>query len=175
VSSASAAQCITCRPVSQPPSGPPPLPRQGEYYINWSQFSGCQLVGGDESECGIGGLPSEDDIQLNSQPGAPYGVGPTQVQIVLQTPANVTWWKEIKAFDAWGNPISWVDTSGSTHGPVTMAIDARTAIALVFSKAACLGVHTGMYDLRNLSAKAGQRLVFNWDYDGQSLNNYCLP
>lgn len=163
VASASAAQCVTCRPAP-PPSGPPPLPRLAEYYINWSQFSGC-YTSGDETLCGVGGLPANDDIALSSQSGAAYGVGPTQIQIVLQTPPNITWWKEIKAFDAWGNQISWVDTYNGVHGPVTMTIDTRTAVALVFSKAATLGIHTGIYDLRDLSAEAGKRLVFTWDRD----------
>ena len=166
ISSASAAQCVTCRPAP-PPSGPGPLPRLAEYYINWSEFSGCYSLGSDETGCGVGGLPANDDIQLSTQPGAPYGIGPTQMQIVLQTPSNITWWKEIKAFDAWGNAISWIDTQNSAHGPVTMTVDTRTAVALVFSKAVSfLQIHTGMYDLRNLSAEAGKRVIFNWDWDG---------
>lgn len=163
VSSASAAQCVTCQPVP-PPSGPPPLPRLAEYYISWSEFSGC-YTSGDQTLCGVGGLPGNDDIALSTESGAAYGVGPTQIQIVLKTPSSITWWKEIKAFDAWGNAISWVDTYDSVHGPVTMTIDTRSAVALVFSKAATLGIHTGMYDLRNLSAEAGKRLVFTWDRD----------
>ena len=166
VGSASAAQCLTCRPAPPPPSGPGPLPRLAEYSINWSEFSGCFSLGSDETGCGVGGLPGNDDIQLSTQAGAACGVGPTQMQIVLQTPSNITWWKEIKAFDAWGNPISWVDTQDNVHGPVTMTIDTRTAIALVFSKAATFGVHTGIYNLRNLSAEAGERVVFTWDRDG---------
>ena len=47
-----------------------------------------------------------------------------------------------------------------------MTIDTRTAIALVFSKAATLGIHTGIYDLRILSTEAGKRVMFNWDWDG---------
>jgi hypothetical protein len=165
VTSASAAQCITCRPAPPPPSGPPPLPRLAEHSITWSDFSGCYSVASDETLCGVGGLPSNDDIQLSTQPGAPYGVGPTQIQIVLQTPPAITWWKEIKAFDAWGNPIGWVDTQNGVHGPVTMTIDTRTAVALVFSKAVALVFPTGIYDLRNLSAQDGKRLVFTWDRD----------
>ena len=61
--------------------------------------------------------------------------------------------------------MSWIDTQDNAHGPVTMTIDTRTAIALVFSKAAALGFHTGIYDLRNLSAAAGKRVVFTWDRD----------
>jgi hypothetical protein len=164
VSSASAAQCLTCRPAPSP-SGPPPLPRLAEYYINWSDFSGCYTAAPDETLCGYGGLPGNDDITLTTESGAPYGVGPTQIQVVLETPPNITWWKEIKAFDAGGNPIGSVDTQNGVHGPVTMTIDTRTAVALVFSKAATLGIHTGIYDLRNLSAEDGKRLVFTWDRD----------
>ena len=105
VGPASGAQCVTCRPVP-PPSGPGPLPRLAEYYINWSEFSGCFSLGLDETGCGLGGLPGNDDIELSTQSGAPYGVGPSEIQVVLETPSNITWWKEIKAFDAWGNPIS---------------------------------------------------------------------
>ena len=165
VGPASAAQCVTCRPVP-PPSGPGPLPRLAEYYINWSEFSGCFSLGLDETGCGLGGLTGNDDIELSTQSGAPYGVGPSQIQVVLETPSNITWWKEIKAFDAWGNPISWIDTQNDAHGPVTMTIDARTAIALVFSKAVSfLQIRTGFYDLRGLSAEAGKRVVLTWDRD----------
>lgn len=47
-----------------------------------------------------------------------------------------------------------------------MTIDARTAIALAFSKAVSfLQIRTGFYDLRDLSAEAGKRVALAWDRD----------
>ena len=74
------------------------LPLMAEYSITWSQFTGpCYLTSFDQQLCPVGSLPGNDDIYLQPQAGAPYGIGPTQIGVVLQTPAKITWWKEIKA------------------------------------------------------------------------------
>jgi len=84
------------------------------------------------------------------------------VEISLSPSNNVSWWKEIKAFDATGSMIAWVVASrdGQNIG-ATMQLRTTQADALVFSKAGLFGVPK-MYDLRGLGSKGASRSSSTW-------------
>lgn len=93
------------------------------------------------------------------------GPGGNEIEIVLETDQDITWYKEIKAFDVHNNALGWVSTQDHAHGPVSMLISLNNAHALVFTKAKAFGIHTGEYVVYDLSAKAGKQLVFSWQKD----------
>jgi hypothetical protein len=85
--------------------------------------------------------------------------------VTFRTAPQVTWYKEIRAVDVHGRTIAWVSTQDGNHGDATMTVPVASAAALVFTKAGFLGVHTGVYDLRNVSAKSGRSVRFEWTGD----------
>jgi hypothetical protein len=83
----------------------------------------------------------------------PSGVGAHGIEISIQTAPEVTWYKEIKAFDSFDQALGWVSTQDTAHGPVSMLVQDITLITnLVFTKAkAC--------------TNTGKKVAFTWKQD----------
>jgi hypothetical protein len=105
-----------------------------------------------------------------------------EVEIVLVSGQNITWWKGITAFknaplrrpntprENWVR-LQHVATQDDEHGPTTMRLkvrDLRDGLMLSFEKAKAFGVHTPMYQFKvpNPSSLGGLRLIFSWERDG---------
>jgi hypothetical protein len=110
-------------------------------------------------------LADGDHVWLTEEDGAQYGVNPGEVEIVFKSAANVQWWKEVKAFNNQAQELGWLQTQDFAHGPASMRVAALSTNLLVFSKGKLLGVHTGMYQVSDLSSKKGKRLTFEWRSD----------
>jgi len=108
-----------------------------------------------------GPLPDGDTIDMSLT----NGLGSTQFQVILTTSPEVTWYKEIKAFDAEQNAVGWISTQDSWHGPTAMTLSTETTVSLVFTKAKGFGIHTGEYDVANIPFLAGKVASFNWTAD----------
>ena len=115
--------------------------------ITWNDFPG-PLADGDTI-----------DMSLTN------GLCNTQFQVILTTPSDVTWFKEIMAFDAEQRAVGWISTQDSWHGPAAMTLSIETTVSLVFTKAKAFGIHTGMYDVANIPFLAGKVVSFNWTAD----------
>ena len=110
-------------------------------------------------------LPDNDHIWLDEIEGSSIGVGANEVEVVLTTAPNVTWWKEIMAFDKKATALAWIQTQDNAHGPVAMRLDVTLTDSIVFSKAKFLGIHTAMYQVLDLASRRGKRVIFNWRSD----------
>jgi len=142
--------------------------------LAWGDFSyriqlDCYTNSSDEVVCPVdeqdNTLPDGDHIWLKEENGLGFGISTSEVEIVLKSASNVTWWKEIKAFDLQGATLGWVQTQDGAHGPVSMRFDAQAVDSIVFGKAKAFGVHTGMYQVIDLWSKRGNRLTFEWRSD----------
>ena len=114
--------------------------------------------------------------------GITTGVQSNQVEIVLVSGSNVTWWKGITAFKNAplrrpGSPrenwvrLAHVDTQDDDHGPDKMVLnvdDLRDGLKLSFEKAKAFGAHTPMYffNVPNPQQLGGSRITFTWERDG---------
>ena len=108
-------------------------------------------------------LSVEDTVSLAISPGS----DPSGVELVLESDPSVTWWKAIELHAPDDRIIRQVETQDANHGPNTViasAADLRGA-RLVLAKAKVFGIHTGMYELRDLDRQAGNRLDFLWQRD----------
>lgn len=92
---------------------------------------------------------------------------PDQVEFQLETASGVTWWKALELRSSSGGVISQVETRDDDHGPHTFSAPANDLVGarLTLAKAKAWGIHTGMYDLENLSACQGKSLQFLWQRD----------
>jgi hypothetical protein len=142
----------------------PVLRQMAAYQVALSNFGRtvCQRTSSGQILCGYtpDTLPSNDDINVTESAGS-SGL----ITIVLTTSGNITWYKEIKAFDVSGNTLGWVSTSDTAHGPVSMTLPAANVAALVFTKAGFLGIHVAQYDLRGIAGRAGFTETFQWTKD----------
>lgn len=111
------------------------------------------------------------------------GIAQDEIEIVLKTDPNVTWWKSIIVKDFNGGKqtrVNSISTQDDDHGPKAMRQNFANVVAdqedghffwLVFAKAKVLGVHTEMYDLgwgrlqESLSDLKGKRVIFTWQKD----------
>jgi hypothetical protein len=97
------------------------------------------------------------------------GADPNAVEFVIETAPNITWWKglELRVPFGSGELLDVRETQDNNHGPHAFARPADELVGsrLVLSKAKLFGVHTGMYELYNLSAQRGRRLHFLWQRD----------
>jgi hypothetical protein len=110
------------------------------------------------------------------------GIAADQIEIVLKTDPNVTWWKSIILKQQITRPddsyvgqvtVNSISTQDDDHGPkamrVRLADASRNRSQLVFAKAKVLGVHTDMYyfadRLGNFNGLNGKRVVFTWQKD----------
>ena len=111
-------------------------------------------------------LSREDTISLTA--GAPGTAGdPANVDFILETEPAVTWWKAIELRSRSGAMIGQRETQDSNHGPHTLSVAAAGLVGarLTLAKAKLFGIHTGMYELQNLSALRGRRIHFLWQRD----------
>ncbi len=108
-------------------------------------------------------LSVEDTVSLQI---SAHGGG-SHVELVLESAPDVTWWKALEVSSHTGVLLGRAETVDADHGPNAKAIGASDlpAARLILAKAKIFGVHTGMYELRNLDAHAGQRLHFIWQRD----------
>ena len=93
---------------------------------------------------------------------------PGKIEFVLRTdlrPARRLWRALALVDNSNGTQFAIVENDKSNMGgPNTMSDTVeRLGIAYInIQKAKAFGVHTGMYDLRNLTEKAGRRVTFIW-------------
>jgi hypothetical protein len=114
------------------------------------------------------------------------GIAKDQIEIVLKTDPNVTWWKSIVAHQAvrklsggydHDRIVNSISTQDDDHGPKAMRLNFADlsngdgSFSLNFAKGKFLGVHTEMYYLNVFNAPGfynglnGKRLVFTWQKD----------
>jgi hypothetical protein len=108
-------------------------------------------------------LSREDTVDLNQSAAA----DPANVEFVLETIPSVTWWKAIELRSRGGAMIEQRETQAGNHGPHEFSVPASSLVGarLTLAKAKLFGIHTGMYELQNLSALRGRRLHFLWQRD----------
>jgi hypothetical protein len=109
------------------------------------------------------GLSREDTISVTISPAA----SPDDVEFVLETAPEVTWWKAIELRSADGAMTAQRETQDSDHGPHSFSAHADDLVGsrLTLAKAKIFGIHTGMYELQNLSGQRGSRIHFLWQRD----------
>ncbi len=108
-------------------------------------------------------LSVEDTVSLEITAD---GGGP-QVELELETSPSVTWWKALEVRSVSDELLARVEMQDSDHGPRSVTLDGALlrGARLVLAKAKIFGIHTGMYELRDLDAHLGQRLHFLWQRD----------
>lgn len=89
------------------------------------------------------------------------------VLFLLETTANITWWKAIELRSASGADLNQRETHDADHGPngYVMMADDLVGARLTLAKAKIFGIHTDMYELQNLSALRGKSVTFLWQRD----------
>jgi hypothetical protein len=142
--------------------------------LTWESFKASSVTG-ESAFCYR--LADGDIITLRKEPNQ---VAADQIEFVLETPLNVTWWKGLtlahQTYKTEGAvyAIQSVFTENETHRSHSIIVRehdprARNGYMLVFYKAKALGVHTEVYrlpiglDTRHLR---GHRLTFVWEKDG---------
>lgn len=113
------------------------------------------------------------------------GIAADQIEIVLNTDPNVTWWKSIIVKEPTTKPdgsyggdrtVNSISTQDDDHGPKAMRLNLAEVTdigsMLVFAKGKFLGVHTEMYQYDfgrdnpdYLDDLKGKRLIFTWQKD----------
>ena len=104
----------------------------------------------------------EDVVSLEISPA-----DPTLLEVSLESVDPVTWWKAVELHGPDGSLIDHVETQDANRGPNSMSFPATAlrGASLVLAKAKIFGIHTGMYQLRNIDAQLGNRLRFIWQSD----------
>lgn len=89
------------------------------------------------------------------------------MEFVLETDSSVTWWKALELQSSSGTLIKKVETQDADHGPYSFSTPADDLVGarLTLAKAKMFGIHTGMYELQNLSAFPGRSFQFLWQRD----------
>ena len=89
------------------------------------------------------------------------------VLFLLETTSDITWWKGLELRSASGADLNQRETHDADHGPhgFVMIADNLVGARLTLAKAKIFGIHTGMYELQNLSALGGKSLHFLWQRD----------
>ena len=107
------------------------------------------------------------------------GIAQDQIEIVLKSDPNVTWWKSIIVRDGArsGETVNSISTQDDDHGPKAMRLnfaDLHNTWSLDFAKAKVLGVHTNMYRFAGWGGGVerpffeglnGKRVIFTWQKD----------
>lgn len=111
-------------------------------------------------------LSVEDTVSLDESAIADG----SSVQFVLESAPVVTWWKALELHAPDDHIIRSVETQDANHGPQSMSASATElrGARLVLAKAKIFGIHTGMYELRNLDTELGNNLHFVWETDVDS-------
>ncbi|MGE5263627.1 MAG: phage tail protein [Acidobacteriota bacterium] len=105
----------------------------------------------------------EDTISLTLSAAG----NPAEVEFQLESAPAVTWWKALELRSSSGGMLNQGETHDNDHGPYAFSAPANDLVGarLTLAKAKAFGVHTGMYDLENLSAYQGRSLQFLWQRD----------
>ena len=111
------------------------------------------------------------------------GIAADQIEFVLKSDPNVTWWKSIAVYQianadgraAKDEIVNSISTQDDDHGPKAMRVTVTNTtnstvgdFGLHFAKAKVLGVHTNMYILNRaefFNALKGKRVIFTWQKD----------
>ena len=141
--------------------------------LTWESFKAPGLSG-DRAQCYR--LPDGDIISLRREPKK---VAADQIEFVLETSLNVTWWKGLKLAKVgcyvYDQPcmVHSTETADDKHTSQSIIVRAQDpdvphGYLLVFYKAKALGVHTEMYRLNvgDTRKLRGYRLTFVWEKDG---------
>ena len=112
----------------------------------------------------------EDAIRVTIENGAPYGLQPNTMMIVLESEPNITWGKEISGWNLCRENIITLRTRDNVHGPSSMILykGCGGADTLVFRKQKFAGIWTDMYnfDYREFWNRfGGKKLTFTWVAD----------
>jgi len=92
---------------------------------------------------------------------------PNEVEFRLDTASSVTWWKALELRSQSGALMNQVETQDANHGPRRFSVPAANLVGarLTLAKAKAWGIHTGMYEIINLSTQKGRSLQFLWQRD----------
>jgi hypothetical protein len=93
---------------------------------------------------------------------------PNSIRLGLQSSAAVTWYKEVRAEDAFGNILGSTSTEGSDHGPNIFTVNYVAVDHLFFLKAKFLGVHCAIYRMSRIELDKLQpqdETIFTWRQD----------
>jgi hypothetical protein len=113
--------------------------------LNWDSFDGGSLEDGDEI------------VLTTTQLDVPF------VQVVLKTPSNITWWKDIEIQDWTGAVRAAAWTSDQQHSQeMSIPNGELSGLSLHFKKAKFLGIHAEVYNVPSLVGIESYRLEFNW-------------
>lgn len=93
---------------------------------------------------------------------------PGEIQFALRSAPDITWRKSIRLHGTQAD-FGEAYTVGGDHGPKLLTVPvvppALSQATLLFSKAATLGVDTGMYAVGDLLRYEGRRVEFTWLWD----------
>jgi hypothetical protein len=121
-----------------------------------------------EQECGSVRvpLPDGDFIDLTIIPPNSSGLPGNLIEVVLQSGPEITWWKAINIHSSGSDTEIWNQDDTKSASVQLNADQFRNARWIEFKKAKTLGIHTGMYDLKQLDhIQPGSRVIFNWVKD----------
>lgn len=139
------------------------------YSVSWNDFDnyGYDVTIGDQR---LVGLPNNDPMEdgdliyFTPSDGPSPGVQGDQVQLVLETTADVTWHKYLIATDGGAITYGRIDLENNNHGPYSVTVPVLGTF-LVLGKAKFLGTWTAIYQTPLLEPYAGMRLIFLWSKD----------
>jgi hypothetical protein len=105
-----------------------------------------------------------DIVHVDIQHGA---VDPGQIELALDVGTSVVWWKGV-GIGLDNGKYYEISTAQDRHDSISLdAYDVMTARYILLGKAKFLGLHTGMYELNDMSAlQGGDRVSFQWAQDG---------
>jgi FG-GAP-like repeat len=130
---------------------------------------------------------TEDIISIKVEDGADLELTPNEIEIVLTNVPDISWRKEIVAFNACSGRGATIATQGSNDGPVRMRITRNgntcSADTVILRKEKFL---QGMVDMYHMDPNrfwrlwAGKIVTFNWSSDWYSgsppvCNFPCVP
>jgi hypothetical protein len=93
---------------------------------------------------------------------------PATTQFELDLAPHKTWWKGLQVLDNTDAQIGFLEVQDDNKMSEVLSVpsaDIEVGGKLVLWKAKMFGVHTPMYVLADLEAKAGQKVIFRWSAD----------
>jgi hypothetical protein len=138
-------------------NNPLPAPPPGRNFLTIAVFLTVNTI--------LGPRFSGDTLRLIVEPGAPFGIGPSEMQVGLAS--TVTWAKEIYAWNLCRGKVASVSQSGPNTTPSFMLLTrgCNGADTIVFTKPQFLGIWA---DVANFdftlfwTVFGGRRLTFTW-------------
>lgn len=97
------------------------------------------------------------------------------VEFVLDTGANIGWYKGLQIVDNTNQQYLVASTGASSHTSTFLPTPFVSGGFIRFEKARILGVHTGVYDLIDLTMlRGGDRVTFSWIQDACQAHWFSL-